>query len=78
MISLLRRAALLVASVTFAPTLDAQITRHPTGVNVNATNVTSVFITFGNLGGKVPVEATWCGEVESATSAIGVPGRRSM
>jgi hypothetical protein len=62
---------LLVTAAPFSATLDAQITRHPTGVNVNATNVTSVFITFGNLGGKVPVEASWCGEVEPAMPAIG-------
>jgi hypothetical protein len=62
---------LLVTAAPLTATLDAQITRHPTGVNVNATNVTSVFITFGNLGGKIPVDASWCGEVESATPAIG-------
>ncbi|MDP2471498.1 MAG: hypothetical protein Q8W46_11550 [Candidatus Palauibacterales bacterium] len=49
----------------------AQIQRNPTGVNVNASGATTVFITFGNLAGKVPVEATWCGELVSAEPDIG-------
>ena len=53
-----------------APT-SAQIQRHPTGVNVNATGGTTVFITFGNLEGYVPVEALWCGELIPASPDIG-------
>lgn len=49
----------------------AQIQRHPTGVNVDASGATSVFITFGNLGGKIPVEASWCGEIVAAAPALG-------
>ena len=49
----------------------AQITRHPTGLNVNAQGATSAFITFGNLDGYVPVEAIWCGEIEAAAPDIG-------
>lgn len=63
-------AALGLLTAVRAP-LDAQITRHPTGVNVNATGPTSVFLTFGNLNGKIPVEAAWCGEIEAAAPAIG-------
>ena len=58
--------ALLVASP-----LGAQIRRHPTGVNVNANGPTTVFITFGNLDGYVPAEALWCGELISASPALG-------
>jgi len=56
---------LTLALIGAAPA-GAQIARHPTGVNVNASGATTVFITFGNLDGKVPVEATWCGEIEPA------------
>lgn len=57
-------------ALTAAPAA-AQIQRHPTGVNVNAFGATSVLITFGNLDGMVPVEATWCGELVDAAPAIG-------
>ena len=50
----------------------AQIQRHPTGVNVNGQDGTSVFITFGNLQGMVPVEATWCGELIDAFPGVGL------
>jgi hypothetical protein len=40
-------------------------------VNVNAMGATTVFITFGNLDGKVPVEALWCGELVPASPDIG-------
>jgi hypothetical protein len=37
---------------------------NPSGVNVNATGVTSVFLTFQNLNANErPVDAVWCGEV---------------
>jgi hypothetical protein len=49
----------------------AQISRHPTGVNVNAMGATTVFITFGNLAGKIPVEAIWCGALVPASPEIG-------
>jgi hypothetical protein len=51
--------------------VDAQITRNPTGVNVNATAATTVFLTYGNLSGKLPVEAEWCGALMPATPHIG-------
>lgn len=55
-----------------AGTAAAQIQRHPTGVNVSAQAATSAFITFGNLQGMVPVEATWCGELIDASPAVGL------
>lgn len=57
--------------VLLASPAGAQIQRHPTGVNVNASGATTVFVTFGNLQGKVPVEATWCGSIVPAAPAIG-------
>jgi hypothetical protein len=67
----LERGLAAVLTLFCAQSLGAQIARHPTGVNVNATAATTVFITFGNLNGKIPVEALWCGEIVSATPQIG-------
>ncbi len=51
--------------------LEAQIQRNPTGVNVNPVGATTVFITYGNLDGYVPVEALWCGELVPASPHLG-------
>jgi len=51
---------------------SAQIRRDPNGVNVNAQGATSVFITYGNLQGMVPIEAEWCGELMPAAPATGL------
>jgi hypothetical protein len=66
-------AGVAMVGLIVAPceTLGAQISRHPTGVNVSAVGATTVFLTFGNLEGKVPVEALWCGELISAAPAVG-------
>jgi hypothetical protein len=66
-------AALLVTAGTVAGPVaaHAQIARHPTGVNVSALGVTTVFITYGNLGGAVPAEAMWCGELVPASPDVG-------
>lgn len=61
---------LLLVSALAGP-VSAQIQRHPTGVNVSTFEATTVFITFGELDGYVPVEAMWCGEVEDAAPDIG-------
>jgi hypothetical protein len=50
---------------------QGQIQRHPTGVNVNATDATTVFISYGGLDGYVPVEASWCGEIFAAAPDVG-------
>ena len=63
-------AALALLAVAAAP-VQGQISRHPTGVNVNAMGATTVFLTFGNLNGKIPVEALWCGALVPATPDIG-------
>jgi len=52
--------------------VNAQIRRDPNGVNVDAQGATTVFITYGNLQGMIPVEAEWCGELIPAAPAIGV------
>jgi hypothetical protein len=67
-----------IVALLLAVPAAAQISRDPNGVNVNASGATTVFVTYGNLDGKMPVEATWCGEIEPAPApAIGsrcVPG----
>jgi hypothetical protein len=66
-------AALLVTAGAMAgpAAAHAQIARHPTGVNVSALGVTTVFITYGNLGGAVPAEAMWCGELVPESPDVG-------
>jgi hypothetical protein len=62
-------AALLAAAIW--PASAAAIRRDPNGVNVSSQGATTVFITFGALANQVPVEAFWCGELESAAPDIG-------
>lgn len=69
----MRRVPILLVSLlagVSAPAL-AQVRSNPTGVNVNAFGATSVFITYGNLDGLVPVEATWCGDLVDAAPDVG-------
>jgi hypothetical protein len=62
--------ALLAAPVR---ALGAQIVVNPNGVNVNAQNATTVFLTYGGLGSiYAPADAEWCGELMSAAPAIGL------
>lgn len=61
----------LVVFLASGTALDGQIERHPTGVNVNAQGPTTVFLTFSNLAGYVPVEAIWCGALVPATPEVG-------
>jgi hypothetical protein len=43
---------------------------NPSGVNVNATGVTSIFLTFQNLGPtEQPVDAFWCGDLTVSSGA---------
>jgi hypothetical protein len=49
----------------------AQIRVHPTGVNVNSSGPTVVFLTYGGLGDYRPAEAFWCGELISAAPEVG-------
>jgi len=67
---------LLIAALTTlvgtAPEVHAQVRVNPTGVNVNAQGATTVFLTFGGVVDYAPVDAAWCGEIESAAPAVGV------
>lgn len=53
----------LVISLLAAVSYSAQTIRvHPTGVNVNSQNPTTVFLTFGQIPpGYLPAESLWCG-----------------
>jgi hypothetical protein len=60
-----------------ATPLSGQIAVHPTGVNVNASAETVVFLSYGGLVDHDPVEAVWCREIEDAFPDVGsrcVPG----
>jgi hypothetical protein len=53
----------LVATVAWSQTIAV----HPTGVNVNSQNPTTVFLTFGQIPADyVAAEAIWCGELMTA------------
>ncbi|MDZ7289993.1 MAG: hypothetical protein ONB44_06095 [candidate division KSB1 bacterium] len=49
----------------------AQIKVNPTGVNVNSSGPTVVFLTYGGLGNYRPAEAFWCGELINAAPDVG-------
>lgn len=49
----------------------AQITVSPTETTVYSQGATSVLLTFGNLGNRLPVEATFCGALVPAAPDIG-------
>lgn len=63
--------ALLLLGLTAAMPARAQISVHPTGVNVNAQGATVVFLTFGGLGSYQPVDAQWCGDLIDARPDVG-------
>lgn len=63
----MKRIFILLILIVLIPVAGkTQISVHPTGVNVNASGPTVVFLTYGGLQGYTPVEAIWCGEIESA------------
>ncbi len=55
----------------FAQKNEGAVRVSPNGVNVNANGATTVFLTFGGLSNYRPAEATWCGELTSASPDIG-------
>lgn len=59
---------LLLGTSAAAPAITGV---HPTGVNVNTSGVTSVFLTFQGLEpDEVPVRAYWCGEVTVPANVV--------
>ncbi|GAB1262301.1 hypothetical protein [Aurantivibrio plasticivorans] len=58
--------AWLIVSALVSAEVGAVSGVNPSGVNVSHTGVTTVFLTFQNIGAnEVPVEAFWCSEVTS-------------
>jgi hypothetical protein len=43
---------------------------NPTGVNVNSTGVTSVFLTFRGTAGQISKDAFWCGEISVSANTV--------
>jgi hypothetical protein len=62
-------AATLGAGI--ASSAQGQVRVNPTGVSVSSMAATTVFLTFGGLRDQQPVDAYWCGEIQSAAPARG-------
>src|SRR5215468_904165 len=67
-----RAASILCFTLLFAPGVIAQTIKvNPTGVNVNVSGATTVFLTFGPVRNFRPAEGTWCGELIPASPDSG-------
>lgn len=65
------RLAWTTLLLSFGPGAWAITGVNPTGVNVNTSGVTSVFLSFQNLGPtEVPVRAYWCGEITVPANVV--------
>ncbi|HEV2665918.1 MAG TPA: hypothetical protein VG324_13455 [Blastocatellia bacterium] len=63
-----QKTLLFLLLFLLVPGAVAQTIRvNPTGVNVNVSGATTVFLTFGPVGNFRPAEGTWCGELIPAT-----------
>jgi hypothetical protein len=70
--SLVMKRFVLMALLLVSPALLAQIRRDPTGVNVNTQGPTTVFISYGNVQGKIAAEAVWCSSLVPAAPDLGM------
>ncbi len=70
MIKLFATVSFLALAVT-AFGQSPQVRVNPTGVNVNASGPTVVFLTFGPLTNRAPAEGCWCGQLIPAAPGIG-------
>ena len=43
---------------------------NPSGVNVNATGVTSVFLTYRSTVGQITKDAFWCGQINVSANTV--------
>lgn len=66
-----RKIALFLFATVLACEAGAQIRVRPEWVNVNTMGGTTAFLTFAGTRNYVPVDAVWCGEVQSASPDIG-------
>lgn len=57
----------LLPLIVFLPVYGfSQVSVNPTGVNVNASGSTVVFLTYGGLQNYMPAEALWCADIVDA------------
>ena len=64
--------AIIIFLFSTAATASSQeIKVAPSAVSAYSQGATTAFLTFSNVAGKRPVEATWCGELIEATPDIG-------
>jgi len=56
----------MASAMLLSSTTGAQIRVNPTGVSVNSQNGSTIFLTFGNVGRMIAIEALWCGELMPA------------
>ncbi|HXI13019.1 MAG TPA: hypothetical protein VNM92_10270 [Thermoanaerobaculia bacterium] len=68
----MRRVLLLTVVMICTLNVTAQIRRDPVGVNVNTQGPTTVFISYGNVQGKIAAEAVWCAGLVPAAPDIGM------
>jgi hypothetical protein len=67
------RLILLIGLLAIWTTVGvAQIAVSPSEATVYSQGATSVLLTFGNLGSRLPAESTWCGALVSAAPDIGM------
>jgi hypothetical protein len=69
----MKKAGLLILLMWVCATCSGQtITVSPSETTVYSQGATSVFLTFGNLGNRSPVESTFCGALISAAPDLGM------
>jgi len=68
-----RHLAIAIFCLSFSATaLGQTIKVNPTGVNVNPSSSTTVFLTYGRLVNYRPAEAYWCGDLIEAAPDLGL------
>lgn len=61
---------ILLAMSLFGENAFAVSAVNPTGVNVNANGVTTVFLTFQGTAGEVTTDAFWCGDITVPANTV--------
>src|SRR6476661_3434966 len=63
---------LMLLSAVATPAVAQSIKVSPSETTVYSQGATSVLLTFGNLGNRLPAESTWCGALVSAAPDFGM------
>ncbi len=66
----MKKIILFVTILTVTHAVQAVNSVNPTGVNVNATGVTSVFLTFQGTQNQQSNEAFWCGQINVPANTV--------